>query len=92
MVDFFNWAKTNTEARKSPADNPGPLAIAFASELPKPVGAPHGGRAVVVGAASVFIDENWTTEAIAEPPSFCRGRGPVVDRAARSSTSLTSRS
>jgi hypothetical protein len=85
MVDFFNWAKTNTEARKSPADKPGPLSIAFASELPKPVGAPHGGRAVVVGAASVLIDENWTTESYRGTAVFVEGavswltERPVLD-------------
>src|SRR6185436_1645378 len=46
-----------------PADHPGPLTVAFASELPRrDASAPHGPRMVAVGSASVLYGANWQAE------------------------------
>lgn len=64
MVDFFTWSKTRTPPVPGPADRKGPLTMAFASELPKPPGSSlaHGGRLVVIGAASSLWGANWQAE------------------------------
>ncbi len=59
MVDFFAWAKNPREPEKTAADHPGPLTIAWASELPRKAGAERGARVVAVGSASVTIGDNW---------------------------------
>jgi hypothetical protein len=64
MVDFFTWSKERTPPVPGPSDHPGPLTVAFASELPKRGGdsAPHGPRMVAVGSASVLYGANWQAE------------------------------
>ena len=85
MVDFFTWAQKNIEANKTAADLRGPLTVAFAAELPKPQGAPHGGRLVAVGAASVIVDDNWSQESFRGTAVFVEGaiawltERPVLD-------------
>jgi hypothetical protein len=85
MVDFFTWVQKNIEANKTAADLRGPLTVAFAAELPKPQGAPHGGRLVAVGAASVIVDDNWSQESFRGTAVFVEGaiawltERPVLD-------------
>lgn len=63
MVDFFAWSKDRPPPVPGPADHPGPLTVAFASELPKRGdSAPHGPRMVAVGSASVLYGANWQAE------------------------------
>lgn len=63
MVDFFAWSKDRPPPVPGPADHPGPLTVAFASELPRRDGsAPHGPRMVAVGSASVLYGANWQAE------------------------------
>ena len=46
-------------------ERPGPLALAYAAELPAPSGpAPRGARLVVVGAANVAWSRNWRDPAL----------------------------
>jgi hypothetical protein len=64
MVDFFGWAKNPTEPAPAEADHRGPLAVAYAAELPKPAspGKDRGARIVVVGSMSVLFGANWEND------------------------------
>lgn len=76
VVDIAGAADwTDTPAPKD-ADLRGPLALAMASERPKPApSAPHGPRVVVVGSASVMLEKNW------REPLQLRGAAVFVESA-----------
>ncbi|AUX41355.1 hypothetical protein SOCE26_027660 [Sorangium cellulosum] len=61
MVDFFGWARNPSEPKPRDGDHPGPLAIAYAAELPRPPGstAAHGPRVVVISSPSALYGANW---------------------------------
>jgi hypothetical protein len=61
---------------KGDKDLAGPLVVAMASERPKAApSAPHGPRAVVIGTASVIIEQNW------REPAPLRGAAVLVENA-----------
>lgn len=62
MVDFFAWAKSGGPPLPAAADKKGPLAIAYAAELPKPADKPRGARLVAVGTAGVMMSANWQSD------------------------------
>jgi hypothetical protein len=72
-----NGAASWTDAPpKSDKDLGGPLVLAMASERPKvSKGAPHGPRAVVVGAGSILMEANW------RDPAQVRGAALFVESA-----------
>ncbi|EYF02023.1 GldG family protein [Chondromyces apiculatus] len=61
MKDFFAWAKDPTAPKPTEGDNRGPLAVAYATELPRPAGATavNGPRLVVVSSPSALFGANW---------------------------------
>jgi hypothetical protein len=62
--------------KKTEKDIAGPLVVAMASERPRASPqAPHGARAVVIGTASVMIEQNW------REPAPLRGGALVVENA-----------
>ena len=76
MADFFAWAKDTPPPTAGPKDKKGPLVVAFASELPKPMGsaAAHGPRVVVIGSTSAVMSANWQSDEL-------RGTAIFVDSA-----------
>lgn len=70
MVDFFAWAKNPTPPAAKPEDHKGPLTVAWAVEMPKPAGATHPSRAVVVGSWGVLLSSNWQSEDLRGTAAF----------------------
>jgi hypothetical protein len=70
MVDFFAWAKNPSQPSAKPEDHKGPLTVAWAVEMPKPAGAAHAGRAVVIGSWGPLVSSNWQSEELRGTAAF----------------------
>lgn len=88
MVDFFGWAKAPSAPKATGGDHRGPLAVAYAAELPKPPGstAPYGPRVVVVSSPSALFGANWqspelrgTALLVESAVSWLTARPPLLD-------------
>ena len=100
MVDYFAWVDKGGEPKKTGGDRSGPLAIAMASELPKPPNSTqaHGTRLVVMGTANPCFGQSWRDLAlrgnavfVGNVISWIAARPPILDVPAKTTISASLR-
>ncbi len=88
LKDVGAFLKAGEPPRRAESSLVGPLPVALAAELPVPEGAKadHGPRIVVIGSASLALNDNWRTPALAPNAalvtsalSWLAAKPPLVD-------------
>lgn len=88
LKDVGAFLKAGEPPRRAESSLVGPLPVAMAAELPMPEGAKadHGPRIVVIGSASVALNDNWRAPALAPNAalvtsalSWLAAKPPLVD-------------